>query len=149
MHVCWVAQLRPILCDFMDYIANPTLSTQFSTQGYWSGLPFPPPEDLPNPGIEPASLASPTLAGGFFTTIPWEVTGHQLEKYNSFLLAFSHEISSHWDTNLNVWSFSFTGNNRDRINVFIYGHFYVRIFSSVSYIFLNFLSHLTCCCILV
>jgi len=31
-------------------------------------LPFPPPEDLPNPGIEPASLADPALAGGFFTT---------------------------------------------------------------------------------
>ena len=102
--------MRPILCDFMDYIANPTLSTQFSTQGYWSGLPFPPPEDLPNPGIEPTSLASPTLAGGFFTTIPLEVIGHQLEKYNSFLLAFSHEISSHCSTTLNVWSFSFTGN---------------------------------------
>ena len=34
----------------------------------WSGLPCPPPEDLPNPGIEPMSLTSPALAGGFFTT---------------------------------------------------------------------------------
>ena len=42
------------------------LSTQFSRQ-YWSKLPFPSPEDLPNPGIEPVSLASPALAGGFFT----------------------------------------------------------------------------------
>ena len=40
----------------------------FSRQKYWSGLPFPPPGDLPNPGIEPVSLASPALAGGFFTT---------------------------------------------------------------------------------
>ena len=39
-------------------------------QEYWSGLPFPTPGDLPDPGIEPASLASPTLAGGFFTTLP-------------------------------------------------------------------------------
>ena len=37
---------------------------------YWSGLPFPTPGDLPNPGIEPASLASPALAGRFFTTAP-------------------------------------------------------------------------------
>ena len=37
-------------------------------QEYWSGLPFLPPGDLPNPGIEPASLMSPTQAGGFFTT---------------------------------------------------------------------------------
>ena len=40
----------------------------FSRQEYWSGLPCPPPGDLPDPGIEPASLTSPALAGGFFTT---------------------------------------------------------------------------------
>ena len=39
----------------------------FPRQEYWSGLPFPPPGDLPNPGIEPASLAAPALAGGLFT----------------------------------------------------------------------------------
>ena len=39
-------------------------------QEYWSGLPFPPPEDLPDPGIELASLVSPTLAGEFFSTVP-------------------------------------------------------------------------------
>ena len=37
----------------------------FPRQEYWSGLPFPSPEDLPNPGIEPAS---PALACGVFTT---------------------------------------------------------------------------------
>ena len=36
--------------------------------GNWSGLPFPSPGDLPDPGIEPASLMSPAVAGGFFTT---------------------------------------------------------------------------------
>ena len=41
------------------------LSMEFSRQGYWIGLPFPSPGDLPDPGIEPESLA---LAGGFFTT---------------------------------------------------------------------------------
>ena len=35
---------------------------------YWSGLPCPPPGDLPNPGIESMSITSPALAGGFFTT---------------------------------------------------------------------------------
>ena len=50
-----------------------SLSIGSSRQGYWSGLPFPPPEDLPNPGTEPASLMSPALAGGFFTTsATWE-----------------------------------------------------------------------------
>ena len=40
----------------------------FSRQEYWSELPFPPPGDLPDPGIETVSLTSPALAGGFFTT---------------------------------------------------------------------------------
>ena len=49
------------------------LSMEFSRQEYWSGLPFPSPGDLPNPGIEPASLESPALSGGFFTTsTTWE-----------------------------------------------------------------------------
>ena len=49
------------------------LSMGFSRQEYWSGLPFPTPRDLPNPGIEPASLMSSALAGGFFTTsATWE-----------------------------------------------------------------------------
>ena len=39
-----------------------------SRQEYWSGLPCPPPRDLPDPGIKAASLSSPALAGGFFTT---------------------------------------------------------------------------------
>ena len=41
---------------------------EFSRQTYWSRLPFPTPGDLPGTGIEPASLASPVLTGGFFTT---------------------------------------------------------------------------------
>ena len=46
------------------------LSMWISRQEYWSGLPFPSPGDLPDPGIEPESLVSPALAGGFFTTEP-------------------------------------------------------------------------------
>ena len=45
----------------------------FSRQEHWSGLPCPPPGDLPDPGIEPACLLSPASAGGFFTTsATWE-----------------------------------------------------------------------------
>ena len=44
------------------------LSMGFSRQEHWSGLPGPPPGDLPNRGTEPASLTSPALAGDFFTT---------------------------------------------------------------------------------
>ena len=43
------------------------LSMGFPSQEYWSGLPFPPPGDLPYPRTEPAS---PALGGGFFTTEP-------------------------------------------------------------------------------
>ena len=49
------------------------LSMGFAGQEYWSGLPFPPPGDLLNPETKPASVMSPALAGGFFTTsATWE-----------------------------------------------------------------------------
>ena len=49
------------------------LSMGFSRREQWSGLPFPTPGDLPDPGIEPVSLMSPALACGFFTTsTTWE-----------------------------------------------------------------------------
>ena len=51
-------QLCLTLCDSMDYVACQTpLSMGFSRQEYWSGLPCPPPGDLPDPGIEAASPA--------------------------------------------------------------------------------------------
>ena len=43
------------------------VSMGFPRQEYWNGLPFLPPGDHPNPGIEPESSTSPALAGGFFT----------------------------------------------------------------------------------
>ena len=44
-----------------------------SRQKYWSGLPCPPPGNLPDPGTEPVSFTSPALAGGFFIiSITWE-----------------------------------------------------------------------------
>ena len=46
------------------------LSMEFSSQEYWSELPFPSPSDLPDPGIELGSLVSPTLARGFFIIVP-------------------------------------------------------------------------------
>ena len=46
------------------------LSMKFSRQEYWSGLTVPTPEDLPNSGTKPMSLAFLALTGGFFTTVP-------------------------------------------------------------------------------
>ena len=55
------------------------LSMGFSGQEYWSGLPYPPPGDLPTPGIEPMVLMSPELADGFFTTsTTWEALSFTL-----------------------------------------------------------------------
>jgi len=45
------------------------LSMKFSRQEYWRGLSFPPPGDLPDPEIKPASLASPALAGRLFFVV--------------------------------------------------------------------------------
>ena len=59
------------------------LSMEFSRQEYWSGLPFPPPGDLLDPGIEPASLMPPELADRFFfffffltTSATWDTVKH-------------------------------------------------------------------------
>ena len=60
-----------LLCNPMDYSRQAPLSMRFLRQQYWSG--FPSPGDLPDPGTKPTSLASPALAGGFFTTsATWE-----------------------------------------------------------------------------
>ena len=54
-------------------VARQTLSMEFLKEEHWSGLSFPPPGDLPEPGIKPTSLASSALAGWFFTTSAiWE-----------------------------------------------------------------------------
>ena len=47
-----------------------SLSLEFFRQEYWSGLPFPIPGDLIDPGLKPVFLASPVLAGASFTTVP-------------------------------------------------------------------------------
>ena len=58
---CWVTQSCLTLCGPLDG----SLSMGIFRQEYWSGLPFPPPEVPPNPGIRPAS---PALTSRFFTT---------------------------------------------------------------------------------
>ena len=47
-----------------------THSSILAWKEYWSGLPFPSPGDLPDPEVKFESLVTPTLAGGFFTTVP-------------------------------------------------------------------------------
>ena len=69
-HVCVCAKLLWLCLTVYDPVncsRQAPLSMRFPRQEYWSGLPFPLPGDLPNPGIQPGSLA---LAGGFFATEP-------------------------------------------------------------------------------
>ena len=65
---CLVATLCPtVLGPHGLQVGKASLSSGFPGLDYWSGLPFPSPGDLPNPGIPPVS---PVLAGKFFTTEP-------------------------------------------------------------------------------
>ena len=64
------------------------LSVGFSRHEYWSGLLFPTPGDLSDPGIEPLSLEAPASAGGFFTTsATWDTP---IELAKKFIRVFYH-----------------------------------------------------------
>ena len=81
----------------------------FPGKKYWSGLPFPTPGDLPNPGIEPTSLVSPELAGGFFTTsamkwnpFKWSTSSKHSQQQQEG--SFSHLSQAQYQTSFGyVW----------------------------------------------
>ena len=78
MCVCCLFQL----CATPWTVAHQALlSVGFSRQEYWSGLPLLTPGDLPDPGIEPPSPSSSSLAGKFFTTVPPFNVTIFIEKY--------------------------------------------------------------------
>ena len=70
--VCVCVRVRPVVSDSLQppwtVAHQPHLYTKISRQEFWSGLPFPPPGDLPDPGIEAVSPGSAAWAGWFFTT---------------------------------------------------------------------------------
>ena len=75
----------------------------FSRQEHWSGLPFPPLRDLPNPGTEPRSPMSPALAGGFFSGCNWlRVSGQSrqllvAQQPRGFLPVHNYDLfGTHW-----------------------------------------------------
>ena len=75
IHVCMLSRFSRVrLCATLWTVAHQApLSMGFSRQEYWSGLPCPPPGELGDPGIKPASFMSPALASRFFTTsVTWE-----------------------------------------------------------------------------
>ena len=66
------------------------LSMGFSQQEFWSGLPFPPPGTLPNPGIELRSPAAPALQAGFFFQ-PLSYQGSPIRCYGNILKIFTYQ----------------------------------------------------------
>ena len=66
--VVWYSHLFKNFPQFVVIHTIKGFSVEFSRQEYWSGVPFPTPGDLLDPGIESASLTPPALAGGFITT---------------------------------------------------------------------------------
>ena len=86
-HVLFFATLWTVVCQA-------PLSMGFSKQAHWSGLPCPPPGDLSDPGIEPATLTSPALAGGFVTTrVSWEAL-QRLYIISKFFLVASYNVDT-------------------------------------------------------
>ena len=85
---CMHAQLCPTLCDPQTVACQAPFPMEFFRQEYWSGLPFPTPEDLPNPRIEPQSLASPALAGRF---LPLYHLGSSSWRLETFKLQLSED----------------------------------------------------------
>ena len=65
-----LSQSCPTLCNPMDCSPPGSSVHGISRQEYWNGWPFPASGALPDPGIEPASLAFPALPGEFFMTVP-------------------------------------------------------------------------------
>ena len=67
INACVPSCSRHVFKTLWTIASQAPLTMEFSRQEYWNRLSFPPPGDLPDPGIKPASLLSPALAGGFFT----------------------------------------------------------------------------------
>ena len=68
LNYIFVCSVVSALSNFMDRSLPGFSVVKFSRQEYWSGLPFPTPGDLPDPGIKHISPVSPAFAGEFFTT---------------------------------------------------------------------------------
>ena len=75
-------------------VACQTLSMGFLWQEYWSGLPFPPPGDLPDPGIKPASPLSPAFQVASLPTEPLGKSGLGLEHLRIYV--FNKFSGRHW-----------------------------------------------------
>ena len=128
------------LCKPITVAHQAPLSMGFSRQEYWSGFQCSPPGNLPNSGIKPTSLMSPTLAGRFFTTsASWEVSIHDYELFMSiFPFACVFNVFQQCIIILSIQVFHFLG---QIYSLAFYSFCYNCIFFSL---FLFFLAHCQC-----
>ena len=84
------AQSCMTLCHPLDCSLRAPLSMGFSRQEYWSGLPFPPPGDLPVPGNEPASPVAPALQAD---SLPTEPSGKPYKQCGGIHLEISRSLN--------------------------------------------------------
>ena len=96
----WTTRVHQVVLVAHPVAHQAPLSIGFSRQEYWSELACPPPGDLPDPGIELASLTSPALAGKFFTTsATWEPLA-------DCMYAKQTDSASCWERERNRWKTS-------------------------------------------
>ena len=111
------------------------LFMEFSRQEYWSGLPFPLPGDLPDPGIEPTSLALPAWAGKFFiTSASREVSLCDICDNNRSKVAFLYIFFS----NVCLPEASPKGTVLERVTVIQHHILSLLLFSPLFFFFLKF-----------
>ena len=125
-----VVQLCPILCDSWTGAHQTPLSMGFSRQEYWSGLPFPPPGDLPNPGIKSGCLLHLLHYRRIVYPLSHERNGNIYFKL-IFKTVLTESVICH--CRMDIWIFS----------LFNYSSFYWRCLSSLS--LLAFSLHFLCC----
>ena len=110
IYVCWVSSVMSDSATLQIVSHQAPLSMGFSRQQNWSGLPYPPPEDLPDPRIELVSLMSSALAGRFFTiSTMWEAHMHIYIHTNTYsymrenwkhFINFKYKVASKSNSNV-------------------------------------------------
>ena len=92
MHVCMLSHFSCVrlFVTLWTVAIQAPLSMGFSRQEYWSGLPCPSPGNLPNLGIEPASLVSPAMVNGLTLVPPRKLSVYAYPWLNILAICSEH-----------------------------------------------------------
>ena len=101
--LCSAAQLCWLCATPWTAAHQAPLSMEFSRQEYWSELPFPPPGDLPNPGIEPESLESSCTGRWIIYQVDYSATRKAL--FHSVVRVWLHKVSNCFPERLHHFTF--------------------------------------------